>query len=801
MKNQEKWSSYLLIVIILLIFNCCSSARFIKVADKKLLHRNYEKAEELYEKALIKDSDNDKAYLGIGNCKYTLGEYNDAVTNYKIVFDKRDAQYYNCAYSTELSQLGEALFHLRRYSEALPIFTYLQNNCKKSSNKLGECHYFIGRDFFYGRDYKSALSHFDATEKLLNFNGAPLRRDTFYQLFASLYLNLAAHSFQQKDFVNSERYWGKISKYSPFLSGSFVSQFLIGRVYNELKKYQEAFDTFQKLYDLKSSISTSDFEQVKSEYSSASYNLAKFEYSKNSFSRSLEYLHTAERVDTYISQNPEAILLKANCFFSLKRYLEAIKEYEKSNLKKPLTQIAKNNWSEAEFFVGKSFFDKNQFDESWFYFNRSLQKIQASSRVYHELLLWLGVSETKKGDFFCERKNFSQALKWYGQAKNNIKNSAYHDKQEYLSEIYFKLARTYELMQKISPALAHYDTISKSFKFTGYFEQACYRGLDLAEKTQEWRMAIRFALALADYKNNDEEKHHYHYRLASLYSKAREKENCMRMLFRLYESSSYNDYINLVTNNASFSLVSSDARFIRWQNKIRRIKLTVQSAYLSAFDQMGENDLTVVLLDPNGEVLLSTENIENKNNVIFRSKEVVFDYKIGNTITFMLIDNDYPDPPETYIFKYESISKTGKGQLIESKGDFGDFFGKWHAKIYYVANDSEDRLWSDNVVVPKTALNGNRNDICFLSCAAQSLIGYATKHPILTGLVSELIASWTNNSNYSVKNAGAESFKNYFSDGLKNTGNHNYLNLFEGWRFFDCVSGCKGVKTNSLIKK
>ena len=793
MKNLK--TLLLLISSVFLSISCSNSKLLIK-ADKKFAKGKYEKAEKKYRKVFRKDSKNGESAIGIGNCRFYYLDYKNAIKYYEMALKKGNFKYYHCNNQKEIFQLGESYFKLGNYASALPYFSYLSNSCtiltiKNSTLRAGVCSYYLGKDLFMKEDFVKALKYFKKAETFfVKKEPSAMLKDSLNQLFGETYLIIAERKYQLKDYIVAENNWMYIKKYNSDLSKSPKSQFLIGNIYNRLGEYKKAFEVLSLLRKDYSTVINGD--SLASELSIAAYSLSKMKFSESRPSKSLEYLIIAEKENPEIAKSVEAILLKGNCLYQLRKYEDALKEYNKVHkLNKIDFSLYKREMGESEYFVGKALFDLQQHANALELFKNSVTKLNSSSRIYSQALNYAGLSLANMADSLFAEGKYQQALDYYFKSKRNLRQSNRSYMGSYkLSEIYFRTGQLYEFIQMPELAVTQYDTILTYYPNTNFYHESCEKGLELAEQLQQFEKAINFSKALIELHTEEPEiADNYIFRTARFYVQTKNIESSFELLFRLYESQNYEVYRILAENDGVFNSLSNDERYKRWVNGIRRIKLLIDSASSDDFDQWGtQNDLTVIILDSDGQLLLSTENVEDDNRPIFWYNEVIFDYKVGDLVGFLLMENDHPNEPETYIYKFNELS-FGE-DVISSYGNFG--YGKWEARINYHIEDTYIRPRSDNLLVPQGVLSGNREIICFWSCLAQSILGEFTNSAELTGLISELINSYTNNTKYSWKNGVKETLLNYISNGLRESGYDDAADKLEISRFFDCYYGCVG---------
>ena len=466
---------------------------FTMIGEIELQNKNYIKARGNFDPAVRISSEESevhlRALLGLGVSLFHLGDYNEAVENFrqaetidpafeqdKINFYMAESYYslgkyqealsrYNNIKSTEIEYVrqvtyskGYCQFNLGNYSNAAYLFSeFIQNY--PDDFRMTDAKLRLADSYFGSKNFAAASKIFKEVFKSGKFSSDDPY--TYFQYAQALYKsgesNAAIDEFRnlQKKFPDS--------KYGE------SSLFTIGFIRFQEGEFEEAINDYRMVMQIykKSSLTPAVYYSIGDayfnlgEYDSAIVNyrnvLAKYPSSEYAYDaiNGMQYSYVAagrsneaiNLIDRYVSQNPnlkfsdQIYFKKGEIYYSQRDYENAKLSYQEFLVKYPKSSFV----PEAYYWLGKSSQNLKQDDEAIFYFSKVFDNYPGSESA--------AVSVIELGKMYEAKGNYQAGIDVLERASAKLKDSPR------LPEVLFLKGSAYIKVDDVQKAYATFEEL------------------------------------------------------------------------------------------------------------------------------------------------------------------------------------------------------------------------------------------------------------------------------------------------------------------------------------------------------
>ena len=466
---------------------------FTMIGEIELQNKNYIKARGNFDPAVRISSEESevhlRALLGLGVSLFHLGDYNEAVENFrqaetidpafeqdKINFYMAESYYssgkyqealsrYNNIKSTEIEYVrqvtyskGYCQFNLGNYSNAAYLFSeFIQNY--PDDFRMTDAKLRLADSYFGSKNFAAASKIFKEVFKSGKFSSDDPY--TYFQYAQALYKsgesNAAIDEFRnlQKKFPDSK--YGESSLFTigfiRFQEGEFEEAINDYRMVMQIYKkssltpavYYSIGDAYFNLGEYDSAIV--NYRNVLTKYPSSEYAydaINGMQYSYVAAGRSNEAINL---IDRYVSQNPnlkfsdQIYFKKGEIYYSQRDYENAKLSYQEFLVKYPKSSFV----PEAYYWLGKSSQNLKQDDEAIFYFSKVFDNYPGSESA--------AVSVIELGKMYEAKGNYQAGIDVLERASSKLKDSPR------LPEVLFLKGSAYIKVDDVQKAYATFEEL------------------------------------------------------------------------------------------------------------------------------------------------------------------------------------------------------------------------------------------------------------------------------------------------------------------------------------------------------
>lgn len=467
---------------------------FTMIGEIELQNKNYIKARGNFDPAVRISSEESevhlRALLGLGVSLFHLGDYNEAVENFrqaetidpafeqdKINFYMAESYYslgkyqealsrYNNIKSTEIEYVrqvtyskGYCQFNLGNYSNAAYLFSeFIQNY--PDDFRMTDAKLRLADSYFGSKNFAAASKIFKEVFKSGKFSSDDPY--TYFQYAQALYKsgesNAAIDEFRnlQKKFPDSK--YGESSLFTigfiRFQEGEFEEAINDYRMVMQIYKkssltpavYYSIGDAYFNLGEYDSAIV--NYRNVLTKYPSSEYAydaINGMQYSYVAAGRSNEAINL---IDRYVSQNPnlkfsdQIYFKKGEIYYSQRDYENAKLSYQEFLVKYPKSSFV----PEAYYWLGKSSQNLKQDDEAIFYFSKVFDNYPGSESA--------AVSVIELGKMYEAKGNYQAGIDVLERASAKLKDSPR------LPEVLFLKGSAYIKVDDVQKAYATFEELA-----------------------------------------------------------------------------------------------------------------------------------------------------------------------------------------------------------------------------------------------------------------------------------------------------------------------------------------------------
>lgn len=467
---------------------------FTMIGEIELQNKNYIKARGNFDPAVRISSEESevhlRALLGLGVSLFHLGDYNEAVENFrqaetidpafeqdKINFYVAESYYslgkyqealsrYNNIKSTEIEYVrqvtyskGYCQFNLGNYSNAAYLFSeFIQNY--PDDFRMTDAKLRLADSYFGSKNFAAASKIFKEVFKSGKFSSDDPY--TYFQYAQALYKsgesNAAIDEFRnlQKKFPDSK--YGESSLFTigfiRFQEGEFEEAINDYRMVMQIYKkssltpavYYSIGDAYFNLGEYDSAIV--NYRNVLTKYPSSEYAydaINGMQYSYVAAGRSNEAINL---IDRYVSQNPnlkfsdQIYFKKGEIYYSQRDYENAKLSYQEFLVKYPKSSFV----PEAYYWLGKSSQNLKQDDEAIFYFSKVFDNYPGSESA--------AVSVIELGKMYEAKGNYQAGIDVLERASAKLKDSPR------LPEVLFLKGSAYIKVDDVQKAYATFEELA-----------------------------------------------------------------------------------------------------------------------------------------------------------------------------------------------------------------------------------------------------------------------------------------------------------------------------------------------------
>lgn len=805
--------SMLLLLSVLCLFASCSLEKQIQGAEKRLAQQDYPKSLKKLQRILKKHPDNISARLGIANCYFLMEDYDQSARYYRGVLDQDRVTPTLCAYEQEVYRWAESEFIKARYEEALQQYRRLMQHCGRAVTRPK---FFLNAGISAFRQGQKAIqkgsnADLDRASKLLSEADGYLQksRDRFnkhdevvfrraevafqrqqypgaIQVFSDLihrfrkssylprakelaatsHLILAEQAYQAKDYPNVLLQLDFITRFQVSLTKSYQAQCLQGLSLYHLQRYQEAVIVLEQL----SRGSGDRREEVQQALGETYFQLALSSFEEKHYGQVLRQLRLAEQYRMDLVETEKGIYARSESQYQLKRYQQALVGFQQLGRHKRTDHFTiLHKIGNCQYYLGDYKMALSTF-----------QELVKQEVIYpKDLVAKMGKCQFEIGLTYFEAAEYELAKSFFDQARLAWQAQGEEFWLE-LVQLAFYQAQILQQEGQLEPALDKFIQVCQTHEALDYRQKrkvaAIYRKAvahvaQLALRLERFGQAIPYLEHQLEGSGSADQAA-LQYRLALCHAQVSSKGESLNRLFALYDSEDYHAYRDTLGSAINyFKSLAGIPGFDRWRRGIRRLKLTVHSAYSNESD-MGwtENDMTVIVTQ-NNRVLLSTEQINDDNYPQFSWNQLVLDYRIGDDLTFMLMESDY-GWGENDCFLYQSSTlHPGNGlRLVSSQG-----------RVNYSLTDTNEQPYSMNQRIPPELRSSNNAVVCFGSCYLQGSV-----NEIVWQIIQKIFIGVPLDWNKMKR----ETLLDIINYSLKETNNEGLANGLQIYRFVDCYRAC-----------
>ncbi len=382
-------------------------------------------------------------------------DYAQAEKNYRQVVDLFPESVY---VPQALYSLGWSFFDQKKYDEAQKTFKILLEKfpthqlTEDAASKIAECAYNLG-DYAHAIDlFKDYLAKFPQSPKIAQTN-----------------FSIAESYYYQEKYAEADEYYKKVEESSQDTSmvvASLVSQ---GWGNLKLKNYDEslaAFNRAEQMANEKGILTDEIFLGKASFYSETGDQ----QQALDAYAKLIELFPKSDRL-------LEAHLGRANVFYSLQRYPEAIEEYQNViNAGNPVG-TRKDIIEKANFGLAWTYLKMGQVDQSIASFQNILDKTDSSAVKVSAL--------TQIGDAYQDLNQWDKAVEVYDKILKDYPGNIYADYVQYREGIaLLKLG-------KIESATLSFQSLQQNFPNSKYLDDIDYYLGVAYFKKGDWVTAIK----------------------------------------------------------------------------------------------------------------------------------------------------------------------------------------------------------------------------------------------------------------------------------------------------------------------
>lgn len=240
--------------------------------------------------------------------------------------------------------------------------------------------------------------------------------------------------------------------------------------------------------------------------------------------------------------------------------------------------------------------------------------------------------------------------------------------------------------------------ISNASSKDRYIIHSAYHGLSLVERKRgNYSRAEEFEYSAYQKDNSNPE---YAYSLARYKAIKGDAKSTYNWLYSIGDCEAHgrgqvSTLAKMASTEPDFRSLLGDIKFQRFCAGYRRVKLSIDNGYSSESDKWTENDqfATVSAVLPNGErkIVLCTNTREDDNSASWYNQYVVFDYKLGSTVTIAQLDEDFTS--HDLLSKYTGPIPWDLG-LKEIKGT--------QSRLELSVSDTEQSPYTSGTSIPST---------------------------------------------------------------------------------------------------
>ena len=508
---------------------------------------------------------------------------------------------------SEVSKIiGESLFYLKKYSEAIP---HLKKYRGKKNQLSTNDHYFLGYAYYKTKDFKNAARTFAKIVK-----GKDLVAQNAYYHLADAYLKLNKKTAALNAFKNcseltfdrgiQEDSWYNYAKLSydignPYTSVSEVLLSYIDR-YPKSKKSQRVHGLL-----LQSFIDSKDFQGALDHYKNK--DLAKdVVFQKTSLNRGTQLFQNAkyEQASKYFknaslqtfdkAMQSKALYWLAESYYRLQKYSKALVYFKKfyGSQEAKSTKVYQN----IEYAIAYNYFKLQDYERSIVHFEKFIETSASnvvkkndsyvrlgdchfiSKNYWNALTSYQKVIENKgiDADYTCYQKAISYGFVERDQRKieSLIAFSKKYPRSSFKDDALFELGNAYLKTKQNSLALAAFQELASTHKKSVSLPKALLKiGLIYFNENQANKAIAQYKYIVANYPNAQEAQQAI--------------ANARRVYIDIDKVDDYAEWIQQINNNNVSDDDLENAMYAAAENKYLKNKWTQASAsfekYLHSF--------------------------------------------------------------------------------------------------------------------------------------------------------------------------------------------------------------------------
>jgi TolA-binding protein len=547
---------------------------FTMIGEIELRKNNYVKARGNFEPAIrISEAETDvhlRALLGMGVALFHLGEYENAINNF------REAENLDQAFETDKINfyMAESYFNLQKYQEALSRYNSIRSDEDEYVSQVmyskGYCQFNIGSysnaayqfsEFIelYPNDIRVTdaklrladsyfgSKNFEASSRIFKqlFQAGKYSSDdpyTYYQYSQALYKSGESEAAIE-EFRNLQQKFpqSKYGENSLFTIG-FI-KFQEGEFEDAIEQYRYVLHAYRNS-DLAPAVYYSigdsyfnlgiydsaivNYRNVLVKYPSSEYvydAINGMQYSYVAMGKSSE---AVVLIDRFISQNPrlkfsdQIFFKKGEIYYSERDYQNSKISYQEFLAKYPNSPLA----PEAYFWLGKSSQNLKENEEAIFYFNKVFENYPESEQA--------GVAVIELGKMYESNENYVASIEVLEKASTKLKDSPR------LPEVLFLKGMAYIKVDNIQKAYETFEELSLYHSETVFADRAKFEMGVIDMAVNRYAEADENFLEVAEKRTDDiGAKAQYYYGL-SLFEQGRFSESItalvrVRTVYSQYE--------------------------------------------------------------------------------------------------------------------------------------------------------------------------------------------------------------------------------------------------------------------------
>ncbi|MEW5894151.1 MAG: tetratricopeptide repeat protein [Candidatus Omnitrophota bacterium] len=430
-----------------------------------------------------------KARLLLGQCYFFKNQYLESLEIFQSLEKNPDLK------DAILFWMGETYFKGSDHKRAQSYYQQVISQYPQSTY-VPQAYYSLGWSFFEQGNYEQAIIHFEklitdfpdhvltedalfkSGESNLNLSNFQKSIENFEQYvalypkstrLANAFFYLAESYYYFEDYLKSNTFYAKASELSDDPNISLVSTLSMGWIYIKLKKLDLAGRYFEEAASIAQEHEISQEEVFLGK--------GAFYAEMHDYNKALEQYEQFLKIYPGSSRIQDAIIGKANAYYLLQRYDDAIAIYQMLLADKKIS-------------LGDDLLEKAYYGIAWSYLKKG--NLPAAIETF-EAILGKSTNNTVKssalsqiGDAYQDAKELTRALSAYDRILKEYPQSLYADYAQFQQGI------TLLKLGKFEPAKLSFQSLRTNFPTSKYIAESHYYLGFAYFQNEEWGEAVKY---------------------------------------------------------------------------------------------------------------------------------------------------------------------------------------------------------------------------------------------------------------------------------------------------------------------